>query len=71
MQLGRGCDASEKMVKQSECCAMLLCSHQNQVIIYCLENARRTVEVSVPVAVAVDSSKDNSVPHASMTNIRR
>ncbi|NXP38407.1 SPICE protein, partial [Leiothrix lutea] len=35
------------------------------------ENARRTVEVSVPVAVAVDSSKDNNVPHASMTNIRR
>ncbi|KAM4904677.1 spindle and centriole-associated protein 1 [Sylvia borin] len=35
------------------------------------ENARRTVEVSVPVAVAVDSSKDDSVPHASMTNIRR
>ncbi|NWX36767.1 SPICE protein, partial [Notiomystis cincta] len=31
------------------------------------ENARRTVEVSVPVAVAVDSSKDDSVPHASMT----
>ncbi|XP_066197123.1 spindle and centriole-associated protein 1 isoform X2 [Sylvia atricapilla] len=35
------------------------------------ENARRTAEVSVPVAVAVDSSKDDSVPHASMTNIRR
>ncbi|XP_063250081.1 spindle and centriole-associated protein 1 isoform X2 [Prinia subflava] len=33
------------------------------------ENARRTVEVSVPVAV--DSSKDDSVPHASMTSIRR
>ncbi|NXI16215.1 SPICE protein, partial [Irena cyanogastra] len=35
------------------------------------ENARRTVEVSVPMAVAVDSSKDDSVPHASMTSIRR
>ncbi|XP_062371499.1 spindle and centriole-associated protein 1 [Cinclus cinclus] len=35
------------------------------------ENARRTVEVPVPVAVAVDSSKDVSVPHASMTSIRR
>ncbi|NXY57826.1 SPICE protein, partial [Callaeas wilsoni] len=33
------------------------------------ENARRTVEVSVPVAV--DSSKDDSVPHASMTSTRR
>ncbi|XP_071289346.1 spindle and centriole-associated protein 1 isoform X2 [Agelaius tricolor] len=35
------------------------------------ENARRTVEVSVPMAVAMDSSKDESVPHASMTSIRR
>ncbi|NXM54598.1 SPICE protein, partial [Illadopsis cleaveri] len=35
------------------------------------ENARRTVEVSVPVTVAVDSSKDDSVPHASMPSIRR
>ncbi|XP_074390895.1 spindle and centriole-associated protein 1 isoform X2 [Zonotrichia albicollis] len=35
------------------------------------ENARRTVEVSVPMAVAVDSSKEDSVPHASMTSIRR
>ncbi|KAL9867224.1 spindle and centriole-associated protein 1 isoform 1-T1 [Geothlypis trichas] len=35
------------------------------------ENARRTVEVSVPMAVAMDSSKDDSVPHASMTSIRR
>ncbi|NXR60001.1 SPICE protein, partial [Rhadina sibilatrix] len=35
------------------------------------ENARRTVEVSVPVAVAVDSSKDDSIPHASTTSIRR
>ncbi|XP_015482631.1 spindle and centriole-associated protein 1 isoform X1 [Parus major] len=34
------------------------------------ENSR-TVEVSVPVAVAVDSSKDDSIPHASMTSIRR
>ncbi|NXR77847.1 SPICE protein, partial [Pycnonotus jocosus] len=35
------------------------------------ENARRTAEVSVPVAVAADSSKDDSVPHASMTSVRR
>ncbi|XP_068038007.1 spindle and centriole-associated protein 1 isoform X2 [Anomalospiza imberbis] len=35
------------------------------------ENARRTAEVSVPTAVAADSSKDDSVPHASMTSIRR
>ncbi|NXT09089.1 SPICE protein, partial [Prunella fulvescens] len=35
------------------------------------ENARRTVEVSVPMAVAADSSKDDSVPHASMTSVRR
>ncbi|NXE61046.1 SPICE protein, partial [Calcarius ornatus] len=35
------------------------------------ENARRTVEMSVPMAVAMDSSKDDSVPHASMTSIRR
>ncbi|NXO70143.1 SPICE protein, partial [Phainopepla nitens] len=35
------------------------------------ENARRTAEVPVPMAVAVDSSKDDSVPHASMTSIRR
>ncbi|NXB22019.1 SPICE protein, partial [Rhagologus leucostigma] len=35
------------------------------------ENAKKTVEVSVPGAVAVDSSKDDSVSHASMTNIRR
>ncbi|XP_053791630.1 spindle and centriole-associated protein 1 isoform X2 [Vidua chalybeata] len=35
------------------------------------ENARRTAEVSVPMAVAVDSSKDGSVPYASMTSIRR
>lgn len=61
----------EKTVKQNECCAMLLCSHQTQTIIYHVENARRTVEVSVPMAVAMDSSKDDSVPHASMTSIRR
>ncbi|NWW76854.1 SPICE protein, partial [Climacteris rufus] len=35
------------------------------------ENARRTVEVSVPVAVAVDSSKDDRVSPASMTSVRR
>ncbi|NXO25446.1 SPICE protein, partial [Cisticola juncidis] len=35
----------------------------------CTEHARRTVEMSVPVAV--DSSKDDSVSHASMTSIRR
>ncbi|NXY02715.1 SPICE protein, partial [Pteruthius melanotis] len=35
------------------------------------ENARRTVEVPVPGAVAVDSSKDDGVSHASMTCIRR
>ncbi|XP_064266390.1 spindle and centriole-associated protein 1 isoform X3 [Passer domesticus] len=35
------------------------------------ENARRTAEVSVPMAVAADSSKDDSVPHASMTSMRR
>ncbi|XP_014744394.1 PREDICTED: spindle and centriole-associated protein 1 isoform X1 [Sturnus vulgaris] len=33
------------------------------------ENARRTVEIPIPVAV--DSSKDDSVPHVSMTSIRR
>ncbi|XP_039573888.1 spindle and centriole-associated protein 1 isoform X1 [Passer montanus] len=35
------------------------------------ENARRTAEVSVPMAVAADSSKDDSVPRASMTSMRR
>ncbi|NWU65183.1 SPICE protein, partial [Pterocles burchelli] len=35
------------------------------------ENARRTIEVSVPVAVAMDSSKEDSVSPASMTSIRR
>ncbi|NXL30679.1 SPICE protein, partial [Glaucidium brasilianum] len=34
------------------------------------ENARRTIEVSIPMAVAMDSSKD-SVSPASMTSIRR
>ncbi|NXG53220.1 SPICE protein, partial [Psilopogon haemacephalus] len=35
------------------------------------ENARRTIEVSVPVAVAMDSSKEDSVSPGSMTSIRR
>ncbi|XP_039244846.1 spindle and centriole-associated protein 1 isoform X3 [Pipra filicauda] len=35
------------------------------------ENERRTVEVSVPVAVGVDSSKDKGDSSASMTCIRR
>ncbi|XP_074963588.1 spindle and centriole-associated protein 1 isoform X4 [Phalacrocorax aristotelis] len=35
------------------------------------ENARRTIEVSIPMAVAMDSSKENSVSPASMTSIRR
>ncbi|KFP16231.1 Spindle and centriole-associated protein 1, partial [Egretta garzetta] len=35
------------------------------------ENARRTIEVSIPVAVAMDSSKDDSVSPASMTSVRR
>ncbi|NXY19490.1 SPICE protein, partial [Atrichornis clamosus] len=35
------------------------------------EDARRTAEVPVPIAVAVDSSKDDSVSPASMTTIRR
>ncbi|NXK38900.1 SPICE protein, partial [Piprites chloris] len=35
------------------------------------ENERRTVEVSVPMAVGVDSSKDNRDSCASMTSIRR
>lgn len=60
-----------KTVKQNEYCAMLLCSHQNQAIIYHLENTRRTAEISGPMAVAADSSKDDSVPHARMTSIRR
>ncbi|NXM28022.1 SPICE protein, partial [Oxyruncus cristatus] len=36
-----------------------------------VENERRTVEVSVPMAVGVDSSKDNGDSSASMTSIRR
>ncbi|KAL2311310.1 hypothetical protein Nmel_003010 [Mimus melanotis] len=35
------------------------------------ENARRTVEVPIPMAVAVDSSKDDSVSHVSMISVRR
>ncbi|XP_075620694.1 spindle and centriole-associated protein 1 isoform X2 [Balearica regulorum gibbericeps] len=35
------------------------------------ENARRTIEVSLPMAVAMDSSKEDSVSPASMTSIRR
>ncbi|KFQ76410.1 Spindle and centriole-associated protein 1, partial [Phaethon lepturus] len=35
------------------------------------ENARRTIEVSVPTAVAMDSSKEDSVSPASMTSMRR
>ncbi|XP_052651142.1 spindle and centriole-associated protein 1 isoform X3 [Harpia harpyja] len=35
------------------------------------ENARRTIDVSIPMAVAMDSSKEDSVSPASMTSIRR
>ncbi|XP_072737175.1 spindle and centriole-associated protein 1 isoform X2 [Ciconia boyciana] len=35
------------------------------------ENAKRTIEVSIPMAVAMDSSKEDSVSPASMTSIRR
>ncbi|NXW64418.1 SPICE protein, partial [Eurystomus gularis] len=35
------------------------------------ENAKRTIEVSLPMAVATDSSKEDSVSLASMTSIRR
>ncbi|XP_061221357.1 spindle and centriole-associated protein 1-like isoform X2 [Neopsephotus bourkii] len=35
------------------------------------ENSRRTIEVSVPVAAAMDSSKEDSVSPASMVSIRR
>ncbi|XP_040451251.1 spindle and centriole-associated protein 1 isoform X3 [Falco naumanni] len=35
------------------------------------ENARKTIEVSVPVTVTMDSSKESSVSPASMTSIRR
>lgn len=50
---------------------MLWCSHQNQAIIFCLENARRTIEVSVPVAASVDSSQEDSVSPGSVTSVRR
>ncbi|NWU58693.1 SPICE protein, partial [Dromas ardeola] len=35
------------------------------------ENARKTIEVSIPAAVAMASSKEDSVSPASMTSIRR
>ncbi|XP_075293659.1 spindle and centriole-associated protein 1 isoform X4 [Opisthocomus hoazin] len=35
------------------------------------ENARRTIEVSIPVASATDSSKEDSVSPASMSSVRR
>ncbi|XP_069722815.1 spindle and centriole-associated protein 1 [Phaenicophaeus curvirostris] len=35
------------------------------------ENARRTIEVSIPMAVATDSSKEDSVSPSSVTSIRR
>uniref|UniRef100_A0A8C3BR43 Spindle and centriole-associated protein 1 n=1 Tax=Cairina moschata TaxID=8855 RepID=A0A8C3BR43_CAIMO len=35
------------------------------------ENARRTIEVSIPVAASVDSSKEESVSPASVTSVRR
>ncbi|XP_040516324.1 spindle and centriole-associated protein 1 isoform X7 [Gallus gallus] len=35
------------------------------------ENARRTIEVSVPVAASVDSSKEDSVSPGSVTSMRR
>ncbi|NWH75128.1 SPICE protein, partial [Piaya cayana] len=35
------------------------------------ENARRTIEVSIPMAVATDSSKEDSVSPSSETSIRR
>lgn len=50
---------------------MLLCSHQNQAILYFIENTRRTIEVSIPVAASVDSSKEESVSPASVTSVRR
>ncbi|XP_042723460.1 spindle and centriole-associated protein 1 [Lagopus leucura] len=37
----------------------------------CTENARRTTEVSVPVAASVDSSKEDSVSPGSVTTMRR
>ncbi|NXY45033.1 SPICE protein, partial [Ceuthmochares aereus] len=35
------------------------------------ENARRTIEVSIPMAVAMDSSKEDSVSPSSITSVRR
>ncbi|KAM9205232.1 spindle and centriole-associated protein 1 [Mergus octosetaceus] len=35
------------------------------------ENTRRTIEVSIPVAASVDSSKEDSVSPASVTSVRR
>ncbi|XP_040980654.1 spindle and centriole-associated protein 1 isoform X8 [Aquila chrysaetos chrysaetos] len=35
------------------------------------ENPRRTIDVSIPMAVAMDSSKEDSVSPGSMTSIRR
>uniref|UniRef100_A0A8B9SKC6 Spindle and centriole-associated protein 1 n=1 Tax=Anas platyrhynchos TaxID=8839 RepID=A0A8B9SKC6_ANAPL len=35
------------------------------------ENTRRTIEVSIPVAASVDSSKEESVSPASVTSVRR
>ncbi|XP_047903559.2 spindle and centriole-associated protein 1 isoform X1 [Anser cygnoides] len=35
------------------------------------ENARKTIEVSIPVAASMDSSKEDSVSPASMTSVRR
>uniref|UniRef100_A0A8B9BA18 Spindle and centriole-associated protein 1 n=1 Tax=Anser brachyrhynchus TaxID=132585 RepID=A0A8B9BA18_9AVES len=35
------------------------------------ENARKTIEVSIPVAASMDSSKEDSVSPASMTTVRR
>ncbi|XP_019473981.1 spindle and centriole-associated protein 1 isoform X5 [Meleagris gallopavo] len=37
----------------------------------CTENARRTIEVSVPVAASVDSTKEDSVSPGSVTSMRR
>ncbi|NXX91493.1 SPICE protein, partial [Centropus bengalensis] len=37
----------------------------------CTENARRTIKVSIPMAAAVDSSKEDSVSPTSMTSTRR
>lgn len=43
----------------------------NVVQCHCLERVRRTIEVSLPVAVANDSSKEDSVSPASTTSVRR